>query len=780
MLIFLFLILSSVAFLQFRKSIQIPVRLVSSLVLILGYELKATDLNISIHTESMWRKRMVVSSKQLCVLSSGMDYCHDLVNVSIQFQWYMIFPLVDHIGPLQISSARLKIRKASERTSKSLADYREDIKSMNQFIRNVGSISQFDIDFADLSLPFKSDQMRLRGRIEWKGFHGGKFQSLTAEFTEIGGSQLTQHKSIYLKYEATKNDHSSDISPEDMPSFEGVVRSKVDQIKFSLKESKVVLDEKSYSLKFSYERGPHLLRLISPNIVYSDWKMKATYDLNYNYFGVIPNSADLKNCRINLNFPKMADKSTLKLTNFCDGSLRINTHSDVASKSLMTFLEIPIILNVSSELKNNHWEYKFLLESQREKKLAGLMSSFIDANFFFQLVSTGSKDNSTTGSFDSVRRLSANVNVFDFKKLKSFLVRMGLLLPAPFNQLEGGMNCSVKDKYRVNLSNLFIPINCKIDLKSDFQIFDIDLDLDLNLKRQNEQFLLNTDMRLGVNNVLFPLPDFNPRDDFPVFIVDKRIIRESLKNKVSAGSGRNLPKPLENISYTFSIKTQRPSSLRLSHKLFDTPVPIDLDLTFSSDRDRKGYLLIKNYQLMLFQHRGILEKFLVTFDGKGNSNLDSIGRIELVDHTVIVTMGGDINKVYFHTRSEPPMQESQLLSRLLFGSEVDELSEDKVGSIESMRAAMASGAVNLLSMYYLASTPITSIGYNSKADRFTASFELKEGLVLQLGAGLDTGREFLLKKRLGKNLTIETGASFNNSGESTKKSGATIRWGKRY
>jgi hypothetical protein len=90
---------------------------------------------------------------------------------------------------------------------------------------------------------------------------------------------------------------------------------------------------------------------------------------------------------------------------------------------------------------------------------------------------------------------------------------------------------------------------------------------------------------------------------------------------------------------------------------------------------------------------------------------------------------------------------------------------------------MADSAIGLVTMYYLASTPVESIGYNPETKGFTAKVKLRQGLSLVVGTG-EASQEVGLRKRIGRNWTVETTAITDD--EAGKKGVAMLRWGKRY
>jgi hypothetical protein len=119
------------------------------------------------------------------------------------------------------------------------------------------------------------------------------------------------------------------------------------------------------------------------------------------------------------------------------------------------------------------------------------------------------------------------------------------------------------------------------------------------------------------------------------------------------------------------------------------------------------------------------------------------------------------------------------LAVLLFGKEPEFLDPDKVQSVENTRAALADGMINLISMYYLASTPVESISYNPVSQSFSAKVNLARGTSLTVGTDPENLGEIGIRRNLGGGWSLETKAAIDEE-TGTNSGSAMLRWSTSY
>lgn len=209
-------------------------------------------------------------------------------------------------------------------------------------------------------------------------------------------------------------------------------------------------------------------------------------------------------------------------------------------------------------------------------------------------------------------------------------------------------------------------------------------------------------------------------------------------------------------------------------------MPIELkNIRFSSRDPLTGIIVFHSFGLRLLKQRASLKKFVITYPGGGNAPLlDGSFDIYNVDYTIKLAVVGTTSRPRIEVFSDPPRTQSELLSAVIFGN-ANELNSDQMRSVEEARAAIADGAISLISMYYLAATPIDSIGYNPYTGIVRAKVKLNDRTSLTIGSDLRSQQTIGLRRRLSPNWSVETTAQHNTESEQQSER-AMLRWAKRY
>jgi hypothetical protein len=231
--------------------------------------------------------------------------------------------------------------------------------------------------------------------------------------------------------------------------------------------------------------------------------------------------------------------------------------------------------------------------------------------------------------------------------------------------------------------------------------------------------------------------------------------------------------------------------VRLISNLAKTEVPLHLALSLHSQNtstEMTGQLHTGKFPLELFNRNAEIERLLIGFtplEGPTAKNsrvehpVDGVIRVQYTDYTVRILLNGTLEKPKITLTSTPPLPQDKLFSVLLFGQPLETLDPQQATSIGDVSAAMANGAINFISLYLLASTPIQSVGYDPRTGVFTAKLRLGEGTSLNIGADPGELQRIEIQKRLGRFWTIVT--EFNDPTAPERRSlQAFLEWSNRY
>ncbi|SMF05695.1 translocation/assembly module TamB domain-containing protein [Pseudobacteriovorax antillogorgiicola] len=349
-------------------------------------------------------------------------------------------------------------------------------------------------------------------------------------------------------------------------------------------------------------------------------------------------------------------------------------------------------------------------------------------------------------------------------------------VPAPFNGLDGPARCHIKGDYSKNFTTNEFPLVCKLDLASSTQKLHIDSDGKVQLIREGEDLRPHLDFDILIDGIELVAPTMQPGTPMPALTPDERIVMSDPKDqKQPKASPEKSP-----VSYNLRIKTKKADSIKIHSNLLKEPVPINVDLLLTHDSPLTGKVAVQDFPLELLRRQAQIRYLRVNFNREGDkAGLDGLIEFENNDYKIAMELFGTLDKPEYRLTSDPPMSDKDLMAILLFGKHPDVLDPDKLKSVGETRAAIADGAISLISMYYLASTPIESVGYSPHSGLLSAKVNVQEGLSLTLGTDGDEQRQVGLRKRLGAGWVVDT--SFVSDGDSSlTRTIAMLKWGRRY
>ncbi len=347
-------------------------------------------------------------------------------------------------------------------------------------------------------------------------------------------------------------------------------------------------------------------------------------------------------------------------------------------------------------------------------------------------------------------------------------------IPAPFNTLDGRIYCNVEGRIQKMGEVMNLPLECGTELSSATQAMYIKAQG--AVEKANDQKPVIR-LAIGLNKLTFELPKLALNGSVPQIFPDKRIMTAEERAKADGKVDEALPVVLD-----MRITTPPERPLTLVTTLQPTPIPISIDLSMKGDRvDPLGTIAVKQYRVSFLKKKALVDHIsLILTPDEEQPQLDGLVVFQDPDVKINLKLSGSVDRPFYELESVPPRSPTELLSIVLYGGNPDALDEENLRSVDETRAAMVDGAIGLLSMYYLASTPIDSVGYNPYTGLFRARVRVAQGLSLTVGSDLGGARQSLtLRKRLTENWSFETGAETDEETHENKGV-AMFKWGRRY
>jgi hypothetical protein len=356
-------------------------------------------------------------------------------------------------------------------------------------------------------------------------------------------------------------------------------------------------------------------------------------------------------------------------------------------------------------------------------------------------------------------------------KLARDLMRTRYTVPAPFHVLRGRADLSVRGK--AGFESAYVKVSLSTRLASLKQHLDLDVDGTLQAEGLGSRSVIRTQADLLLTRVTLQLPtlDFSAP---PQILPDPR-----LKAAPPEHERAGITPPLE-FHYRVHVHTAPYQPVTLLSNLAKAPIPINIDSIIDSEKKITGGVRVTSFPVEVFRRKATVDHFSVNLrEPLDESVIDGKIVVEYTDYIITVSMLSTAGKPVISLASDPPLPEDAVWAALLFGAPLDELDPEQTGSVGSAQVAAASGAMSLLSLYALASTPIENVNYDTKTGTLSMRVRLAEGTSVTLGEESGQLASIGIKKRLGGRWSLETDVT-RQTETSGQVASAYLQWGMRY
>lgn len=365
-----------------------------------------------------------------------------------------------------------------------------------------------------------------------------------------------------------------------------------------------------------------------------------------------------------------------------------------------------------------------------------------------------------------------------FQQIVGLLKATPYSVPAPFNTLDGVVGVQANVDFSEKGGGVTYQAATRLD--SDFQSVHLDLNGSTKLEPVKGSLQPNTDIDLAILQLQLSAPRFELRSP-PAFKpdtrfgpIDQKVVREKLDETKEPNASR----------FKIHIHTTKPSAIRIATNLTKSAVPISIDAVYDDHSGEKspvtGSVEVGTTPVELFKRNATVQNIRVDLLGSGDNRLNGLVGVNYGDYAITILLLGQVSDPQVRFVSDPPLDDDQIVSVLLFGRPQHELGDEERNSVANTKAAMADAVLGLGSLYFLASTPIESVGYDPDTGRVIARVGLGGGASIELGAGTDeAGSGVGFRKRLSKDFTFRSDVeTFGTTGRQTVS--ALIEWVKRF
>lgn len=370
-------------------------------------------------------------------------------------------------------------------------------------------------------------------------------------------------------------------------------------------------------------------------------------------------------------------------------------------------------------------------------------------------------------------KLDSEFHILSFQGLRKFLDAQNVLIPAPFDVLDGTIDFVARGEVPFDKNVSHIPMEIKTHLNSSNQVVELSSQIKLDVAST----LKNIDIyfKLIIDEFQIQLPPLNPIAGMPKFTRDSRL-RMTPKHVKPVAVAK---KPKIKVNLFFEAVTKHPGSIRLLSKYAKPNVPVTVDVKRAPDGILTGSIQLEPFKIQYLRRTVKVEQMRVLLDGKDNADLPVDGRfvVDQTEYRVFIDVSGTLNKPLLRFSSEPYLPKNDIISVLLYDRKSSDSSDaETAGSFES---AIADRAIGLFGLWAFASTPIKSFSYNPVTKVYSATVQLTDDVTAGIGTNWEEAAHLEVRKRVSRQwvLTASWTPSSASYGDAPK---LVLQWEKRF
>ncbi len=366
-------------------------------------------------------------------------------------------------------------------------------------------------------------------------------------------------------------------------------------------------------------------------------------------------------------------------------------------------------------------------------------------------------------------QLNSEVVIHSYQGIRKFLDARGVLIPAPFNVLEGKVSLVARGPVNTVDSKYVIPAVMTADLSSTRQKIDLKLEVTTNVDTKFKG--ADIDVSAKIADLQIELPPLDPLKGKPRVVADKRILKSP--------EDRTPKESKFKLTLSVQAETTKPSAIRLLSPYFKPYLPISLKVVRSDEKDNSGFIRTAPFDIVYLRRKMTVEKMVLDLSRSevGVIPVDGRIRVEQTQYTVFIDIKGPSTKPSVILSSDPYLPEADIVSVLLYDKVTDQSGETETAG--SVQAAMADRAIGLFGLWAFAATPIKSFSYNPATKVYTATVAISKDASVGIGTNWEEATHLELRKRVSRRWVL-TAAWTPATQEEEERTTLVLQWEKRF
>lgn len=372
-------------------------------------------------------------------------------------------------------------------------------------------------------------------------------------------------------------------------------------------------------------------------------------------------------------------------------------------------------------------------------------------------------------------RVDAEITIHSFQGVRQFLDAKNIMIPAPFDILEGTVKLTAKSPVARDTDSMKTNAQVLMDLSSPTQKVRINTDIGIVMANTMKSIDLDVDALIRMFKV--ELPPIDPVLGMPAMAADSRVLKKQPAPKSSASGFK--------LRVATRVRTEKPGAIQLLSKYAKPHIPVTLELNAPDLTKTSGLVRLEPFRISYLRREIFVEKMTIAVKEAAPKQdpeypVDGRFRIEQGGYKIFISVVGTLQSPSVLLDSDPYLSRADIISVLLYGRVSDQLISGDAETAGSVDNAIADKAIGLFGLWAFASTPIQSFSYNPVTKVYTATVKLGEGLTAGVGTNWEQAAHLEVRKRLSRQwvLTVSWAPS---AGTQTQQEGKLVlQWERRF
>lgn len=366
--------------------------------------------------------------------------------------------------------------------------------------------------------------------------------------------------------------------------------------------------------------------------------------------------------------------------------------------------------------------------------------------------------------------LNCTADILSFQSVKPLLDANGVLIPAPFDILDGTLAFYAKGPVSTDKNGSRFPLGLNVDLASRTQ--KVKASAEASVLVDSRWTRAQIDAKAQIADLYLDLPPLDPLKGLPRITSDSRFVKTPPKKNEKSNF---------KLSFNFEVETAGGGGIRLASQYFQPYLPLSLKIQSTGTDSNTGFIAMAPFDVTYLRRTVHVESLRVDLDENENGVFPLKGQfnVQQTQYLITIDVAGTTKNPAISMSSDPYLPKDEIISVLLYDRTSDQLVSGDAETAGSVQAALADRAIGLFGLWAFATTPIKSFSYNPVTKVYTATVAVSNDLTAGVGTDWEAAARLELRKRISRRWSLTAAwTPATPSEEATSK--LVLQWERRF